>query len=199
MRCLPSPHSIGRSASSRLNDRSAAANCLFFQLLRNKTFSDETATASSSGVGAGAVLVVLGVVRGDDHPRRTETAGRRGECRYYDRRRWTRRQCDGIGVRYDNLPASVESLTPFVLAASPIFQKHKIVLLESQSKLPKVAKDQPYSNRVCALNAQSIKLFQSTDACLNPVADYHLGLIRARCMGSDEIHSRSKGRAYGGR
>lgn len=33
--------------------------------------------------------------------------------------------------------------------------------MESQSKLPKVSKDQPYSNRVCALNNQSIKLFQS--------------------------------------
>lgn len=47
------------------------------------------------------------------------------------------------------------------LAASPIFKNHKIVLLESQSKLPKVSKTQPYSNRVCALNSQSIKLFES--------------------------------------
>jgi hypothetical protein len=48
-----------------------------------------------------------------------------------------------------------------LLASSPIFKNHKIVLLESQSKLPKVSKNQPYSNRVCALNSQSINLFQS--------------------------------------
>ena len=42
-----------------------------------------------------------------------------------------------------------------------MFKNHRIILLESQSKLPKVTKDQPYSNRVCALNGQSIKLFQS--------------------------------------
>ena len=42
------------------------------------------------------------------------------------------------------------------------FQNHKIVLLESQSKLPKVSKNQAYSNRVCALNTQSINLFQSS-------------------------------------
>jgi hypothetical protein len=48
-----------------------------------------------------------------------------------------------------------------LLATSPIFKNHKIVLLESQSKLPKVSKTHPYSNRVCALNTQSINLFQS--------------------------------------
>ncbi len=36
--------------------------------------------------------------------------------------------------------------------------------MESQSKLPKVSKDQPYSNRVCALNAQSINLFEKLGA-----------------------------------
>jgi 2-polyprenyl-6-methoxyphenol hydroxylase-like FAD-dependent oxidoreductase len=51
-----------------------------------------------------------------------------------------------------------------LLASSPIFKNHKIILLESQSKLPKVSKDQPYSNRVCALNAQSINLFQTLGA-----------------------------------
>jgi len=48
-----------------------------------------------------------------------------------------------------------------LLASSSIFKNHKIVLLESQLKLPKVSKNQPYSNRVCALNTQSINLFQS--------------------------------------
>lgn len=49
----------------------------------------------------------------------------------------------------------------FIVASSPIFKNHKIVLLESQSKLPKVTKNQPYSNRVCALNNQTINLFES--------------------------------------
>jgi ubiquinone biosynthesis monooxygenase Coq6 len=58
----------------------------------------------------------------------------------------------------------VGSAMALAFASSPIFKNHKIILLESQSKLPKVSKDQPYSNRVCALNAQSINLFQTLGA-----------------------------------
>ncbi|CAF3361267.1 unnamed protein product [Rotaria socialis] len=54
----------------------------------------------------------------------------------------------------------VGSAMALAFASSPIFKNHKIVLLESQSKLPKVSKNQSYSNRVCALNAQSINLFE---------------------------------------
>ncbi|CAF3485544.1 unnamed protein product [Rotaria socialis] len=54
----------------------------------------------------------------------------------------------------------VGSAMALAFASSPIFKNHKIALLESQSKLPKVSKNQSYSNRVCALNAQSINLFE---------------------------------------
>jgi hypothetical protein len=63
-----------------------------------------------------------------------------------------------------NLFYSIIFFYRILLAVSPIFKNHKIVLLESQSKLPKVSKNQPYSNRVCALNSQSINLFQALGA-----------------------------------
>ncbi|CAF1216509.1 unnamed protein product [Adineta steineri] len=56
----------------------------------------------------------------------------------------------------------VGSAMALAFAVSPYFKNHKVVLLESQSKLPKVSKNQPYSNRVCALNAQSVDLFQKS-------------------------------------
>ncbi|CAF1223156.1 unnamed protein product [Adineta steineri] len=58
----------------------------------------------------------------------------------------------------------VGSAMALAFAVSPYFKNHKVVLLESQSKLPKVSKNQPYSNRVCALNAQSVDLFQKLGA-----------------------------------
>ncbi|CAF3390922.1 unnamed protein product [Rotaria sp. Silwood1] len=58
----------------------------------------------------------------------------------------------------------VGSAMALAFASSPLFKSHKIVLLESQSKLPQVSKNKPYSNRVCALNAQSINLFQKLGA-----------------------------------
>ncbi|CAF0966498.1 unnamed protein product [Adineta ricciae] len=58
----------------------------------------------------------------------------------------------------------VGSAMALAFAASPFFKNHKIVLLESQSKLPKVSKNQPYSNRVCALNTQSVNLFRKLGA-----------------------------------
>ncbi|CAF3847007.1 unnamed protein product, partial [Rotaria sordida] len=54
----------------------------------------------------------------------------------------------------------VGSAMALAFASSPVFKNHKIVLLESQSKLPQVSKNKPYSNRVFALNAQSISLFE---------------------------------------
>ncbi|CAF3941334.1 unnamed protein product [Rotaria sp. Silwood2] len=57
----------------------------------------------------------------------------------------------------------VGSAMALAFASSPLFKSYKIVLLESQSKLPQVSKNKPYSNRVCALNAQSINLFETFD------------------------------------
>ncbi|CAF1180487.1 unnamed protein product [Rotaria sordida] len=58
----------------------------------------------------------------------------------------------------------VGSAMALAFASSPVFKNHKIVLLESQSKLPQVSKNKPYSNRVFALNAQSISLFEKLGA-----------------------------------
>ncbi len=85
------------------------------------------------------------------------------------------------------------------LAASPLFKNHKIVLLESQSKLPKVSKNQPYSNRVCALNAQSINLFQSKYFYTKKKIRLFFLLIRTWCMGSNEIYTCSKSSSNAGR
>lgn len=52
-------------------------------------------------------------------------------------------------------------MNALTLASSPILKEKKILLLESQKKLPTVKQSQPYSNRVCALNQQSISLFES--------------------------------------
>ncbi|CAF0870520.1 unnamed protein product [Didymodactylos carnosus] len=59
----------------------------------------------------------------------------------------------------------VGSAMALALASSPAFQNRKILLLESQSKLPQiVSKTQPYSNRVYALSPGTIDLFQKLGA-----------------------------------
>jgi 2-polyprenyl-6-methoxyphenol hydroxylase-like FAD-dependent oxidoreductase len=64
----------------------------------------------------------------------------------------------------------VGSAMALALISSPMFKDQKILLLESQSRLPNVSAQQPFSNRVCALNTQSIDLFQSKSTS---VPDHH--------------------------
>lgn len=58
----------------------------------------------------------------------------------------------------------VGSAMALALVSSPLLQNHRVVLLESQQKLPNVSSAQPFSNRVCALNTQSVNLFRKLGA-----------------------------------
>ena len=76
-----------------------------------------------------------------------------------------------VALAFGKEPSFLYFQSIFRLAVSPMFKNHRIILLESQSKLPKVSKNHPYSNRVCALNSQSIRLFESkySSSMKNPI------------------------------